>query len=360
MPESTPPTSTDFQLSAMIAQFQRDKAAVVDQRKEVGVLIKQTVAEIDRLAQRHRDIPSQIRQLEANPEAFPRAEIQRRYAEAREAQMRQFMMQGQLEQLRAREANLERVAELLDRILVVIDSLQASPSGGPRAELSGALSSASPQDKMAEAALQSIELAHHRISRQLQDSTAQAISDLILRAEVCLRLMDLDQTRARGEMADLKQAASSALKSTRQLFYDLEPPTLEESGLAAALTRYVESCRAAEKLRIGLQVVGDEKRLPPRVELGVFRVVQEALANAERHSDAGIAEISLRFEPDQLIATVADEGRGFDVGPALAEAAQKSHSGLADMQLRASLIGGSLEIISKAGEGCTVRLTVPC
>ncbi len=358
MPESDAHSAPIDQLSAMLEEFQREKAATLEQRKEIGVLVRQTVAEIDRLAQVNREIPAQIRQLEANLEAFPRAEIQRIHSAAREAQMRQFMMQSQLEQLRSREANLERVAELLDRILLVVDRLlvRRASAGASSSLLAVA---AGPDGRYAEAALQSIELAHQRISRQLQDRAAQALTDLILRAQVCQRLLEMDPEKTKEEMAGLKEAASVALRSIRQLFYDLLPPALEELGLVAALERYVETAHSSEKLRIDLQVAGQVRRLPQKTELAVFRILQEALTNAARHSGAGRAEIRLRFEPGQLIATVADEGRGFDVTQALIEADQKPQSGLSDMQLRAELIGGTLEIGSKSGAGCMISLAVP-
>lgn len=352
------------QLSAMIADFQREKAAIADQRKEISVLIKQAVTEIDRLTQRNRDLSSQMRQLQANIEAFSRAEIQQLYSASQEAQMRLFMMQSQLEQLRNRQANLEKPEQLLNSFLAVADSLlrsageSGSLEGAVEASVSTSARAAESEDS-AGAWLRSIELAQHRLSRQLQDGSSQVLSDLILRAEVCERLVEMDRQKAKEEIARLRQAVTAALKSNRQLTYELQPPALEELGVAAALRRYVEVSRPGEGLQMDLQIDGQERRLPQRIDLAIFRIVQEALANAAQHSGSSRVEVRLHFEPGQVVATVADEGHGFEVGQILAEAALKNHSGLGDMQLRARLVGGTLEIDSKPGSGCSIRLAVP-
>lgn len=346
-------------LASVIASFEREKEVLANQRRELAILIKQAVAEIDRLSQRNRDLSSQMRQLQANIDAFSRAEIQQLYAAHQEAQLRLFMMQSQLEQLRSRQSNLERTEQLLNSLLDVSSSLKERSDGTATvAGVDGAVRQPETGSDAARQPLSSIELAYHRISRELQDGPAQALSDLILRAEVSERLVQVDWQKAEEEIAALRQAATSALKSTRQLIHELQPPALEELGLAIALRRYVEVSRPSERLQIDLQIAGLERRLPPTVELAVFRIVQEALTNAADHSGATRAEVRLRFEAEQVIATVTDEGRGFDVGEALAEAALKDHSGLADMQLRASLIGGTLEISSKAGAGCMISLAV--
>lgn len=343
-------------LADEIQWLRRERGAAAEQRKEIGLLVKQTVAEIDRLAQVNRDVPSKMRQMEANLESIPRVEILRHCSSLHEGQMRQFMMQSQLEQLRNRQASLERVEGLLDRFLGVATHLASL-----MVEAAAGTSDRSvDRPELARAALQSAELARQRVSRHLQDVTTQVLSDLILRSEICERMMAIDQQQAREEMARLRKAASTALIATRQLVLDVHPPALEELGLADALRRYVESARLNDNLQIGLEVAGEERRLPPGTELAVFRIVQEALANAARHSGAARAEVRVLFEPGQLIATVVDEGQGFDPRRSMAQAELRSQSGLVDMRTRAGLVGATLEISSRPGGGCMVSVVVPC
>ncbi len=363
MPDSLSRTNGSSRIASMADDLRQKRAGLEEQRKELAMLIKQAASEIERVSQRARDATSQLRQVESNLEGYSHAEIKRAYSATQEAQMRQFMMQGQMEQLRNRQNSLDSEEELLRQVIDAADEIaeaaqERAESGSTAAPLSSAEQSAQARGT-AQAVFQSIELAQSRVSRQLQDETAQAISDLILRAEVCERLVDMDRQKAKTEIARLKSAASAALKSTRQLVQELRAPALDESGLTAALRRYVEPYRSGEKFHVDLQIAALDKSLPHTVEIAVFRIVQEAITNAVKHSSAGKAEVRVHSEHGQLTATIADEGSGFDIEAAMREAQSRDRSGLIDMQLRAELIGGVLEISSKPGLGCTVTLIIP-
>jgi two-component system sensor histidine kinase DegS len=363
MSNSLSDKSGSGRLGYAIEDIERRRADLEEQRKELAMLIKQTASEIDRVSQRAREAASQLRQVEANLDGFSHTDIKRAYSTAQEAQMRQFMMQNQLEQLRNRQNSLDSVDELLRKLMDAASELSEAAEEQPEAGSRPAPASAAEQLAQSHAAAQtvfrSIELAQHRVSRQLQDETAQTLSDLILRAEVCERLVEMDRQKAKTEVIRLKQAAAAALKSTRHLVQELRSPALDESGVATALRRYVETLRAKDKLQLDMQTTGVERRLPRPAEIAVFRIVQEALANAAKHSGATRVEIRVRYEREQLVVTVADDGSGFDVEGALRQARDRDESGLTDMQLRADLVEGLLEINSKPGSGCMVGLTVP-
>lgn len=105
-----------------------------------------------------------------------------------------------------------------------------------------------------------------------------------------------------------------------------------------------------------LEVTGAEARLPPDVELGAFRIAQEAVRNTIRHAGAREVRVAVGFEPDGLVLVVADDGRGFT--PESAELTS-GHLGLLGMTERASLLGGHLEVHSAPGKGTRVRATLP-
>ncbi len=344
------------QLSLAVDEFRREKAGTEDQRKEVSLLVKQAVAEAERATHRDREVSSQRHQMEADLEAFPRPEIRKRYSEVMESQMRLSTWRSQLEQLRSRQTSLEKTDDLLDKVLAVLEPMAKLWSSQASDLASMALPNQ--QEVVPGAALQAIELANHRLSRLLQDGPAQALSDLILRAEVCERLISMDPERAKQELAALRSVAAGALKSTRQYAYDLQPPGLEELGIVQGLERYIESSRVGEKLKVDLEVVGQEMPLSQAHAMALFRIVQEALANVAQHSGVDVAEVRIRFEPGQVVATVMDRGKGFEVLPTLARARLREHSGLVDMQRRAELIGGNVELSSKPVGGCMVSLII--
>lgn len=353
---------TRSQLSEVVVSLRQEIGAMAEQRKEISLLIKQTAGEIDHLTQLNRDQSSQMRQLQANIDAYPHAKIQQRYSVWQEAQMRLFMQQNQLEQLRNRQANLERSEQMAAGLLGVVDSLMGGVEAGTAAAIGSAAagegSGPGGQDQVS-GLIRAMELVYHRLSRELQDGSSQVLSDLILRAEICERLVDRDTDMAKEELSLLRQATSQALKSTRRLIQELEPPSLEELGVATALRRYLSAVLPGEGVSVQLEIGGKERRLPQSVEFGLFRILQEALSNAVQHSRAENIQLALQFEGERVTGRVSDDGAGFDPAAALRQAATGVRSGLTEMQLRADLIGASMQISSHPGEGCTVSITLP-
>jgi two-component system sensor histidine kinase DegS len=108
-----------------------------------------------------------------------------------------------------------------------------------------------------------------------------------------------------------------------------------------------------------VKVIGTERRLPEEVELVLFRIIQEALRNVWRHSQATQAEVVLEFSEKRLKITVSDNGKGFDLPRTIGDLARYGKLGLAGMQERAQLVGATLAVDSQPGKGSTVTIEVP-
>lgn len=354
-------TAGSSRAAALAADLRRRRSEIDDQRKEIGGLIKQTASEAEKAAIRAREAGGLIRQLESTTDGYSPADVKRAYTSAQEAQMRQFMMQSQLEQFRNRQTALDTTDEMLRQLIDAADELaEISDSPVPSVFETPALEpeGGTRTVETARIAMGSVEVALQRLSRELQDEIAQTLSDIVLRAEVCERLVEMDKQRAKGEITRLKQVTSTALKITRNYVHELRSPALEEIGLATALRRYVDALKSSDRIQAALQVSGVERDLPRAVEIVVFRIVQEALANSQRHAGVKNAEVRLRYEPAQLLVVVSDEGKGFDVAATMESARLKEQSGLADMELRAGIIGAALQVESKPGSGTTVTLLI--
>ena len=156
---------------------------------------------------------------------------------------------------------------------------------------------------------------------------------------------------------------------------ELRPAALDDLGLVAALEALARRAGAIDGLTIKTDIAMPDAvpRLAPELESAVYRITQEALTNAAKHSGAAHAEIALRLEADRLVAAVSDDGSGFAVAPARAGAARPVDGlqrdgelppglsggvGLAAMRERAELVGAELDIRSQPGEGTTVRVRV--
>jgi two-component system sensor histidine kinase UhpB len=200
------------------------------------------------------------------------------------------------------------------------------------------------------AALQAQEQERARVARDLHDEVNQSLTGLLLRLEA---VREAAPPELEAQLADTKALANQAMRELLSLARQLRPTALDDLGLAAAIAGQVEQLAHSE-IEATIAANGDFSDLGDDAQLVVYRVAQEALSNAARHSGAGRVEVRLRrLDGGGVELAVADDGRGF--------AFDESEGGLgiAGMRERALLIGGELTIESRPGRGTTVRLTVP-
>ena len=145
-----------------------------------------------------------------------------------------------------------------------------------------------------------------------------------------------------------------SFESVRRFARNLRPSVLDDLGLLPALEWLAGQAQTDTRL----EVSGPERRLAPAVELTVFRLVQEALANVDKHAGARSAAIRVAYAPDGVRVTVRDDGQGFTPDQAQARA-QAGHLGLIGLRERVALAGGELEVDSEPGRGTAVVFALP-
>jgi signal transduction histidine kinase len=196
-----------------------------------------------------------------------------------------------------------------------------------------------------------------RIARELHDETGQSLTALSLGIEAAtaqLRTGRHDHVEDRLE--NLAHVAGDAIDELERLVLDLRPAQLDRLGLVATLRWYVARVSSRSGLSATLTVRGEQQRLAAGIETTLFRLTQEALTNVIRHARATRADVVLSFESDVLRLEVTDDGVGFD---ASLVASAPASIGLIGMRERAQLIGATVAIRSRPGEGADVSVTVP-
>lgn len=198
-----------------------------------------------------------------------------------------------------------------------------------------------------------------RVARELHDDTAQSLAVL----SRSLEAMAVDshelplgfQERLRG----LRQQSDKALEGVRLFSQDLRPSILDDLGLFPALEWLADELKKQGGIDAGIKVLGKPVRFSPEAELILFRIAQEALTNAKKHSQATAVEITVELSDDRVTLAVADNGKGFDVPRQLDQLAAAGRLGIMGMQERARLLGGNLTICSELGHGTTVLVEIP-
>jgi signal transduction histidine kinase len=192
-----------------------------------------------------------------------------------------------------------------------------------------------------------------RLARELHDAVTQTLFSASLIAEVLPRLWDRDQTQVRPRLEELRRLCRGALAEMRTLLVELRPAALADMQLGDLLRQLAEATTSRGSVLVEVELDGEPPRLPPELNVGLYRLAQEALNNVSRHADARHAWVRLRSQADWLDLQVRDDGCGFNPDPALIP---PGHFGMRIMRERADALDLTLEVESQVGIGTTVRI----
>ncbi|MBA3531132.1 MAG: ATP-binding protein [Ardenticatenales bacterium] len=355
--------NTDFlvRLQEFIEDSESEHQRVQQELREIDLLIRQSTAEVERLSQRTSQMRTKVAAMETNLDDYARSEIKSIYNADRESQLRLAMIRNQVDQLQNKQRNMEKYVQELQRFL---DLTQHLPS---REELATQQSSLGEPRKSGAAGgfsmarvIEAQEDERFNLARLLHDGPAQSLSNLILNAEIVERLFDSDSSRARQELSNLKSFSNSTFQKVRDFIFELRPMMLDDLGLSPTLRRYVASFEERNGINVHYQLIGQEQRVIPAVEITLFRAVQELLSNAVRHAHATHLQVGLDMQSEKTILVVEDNGSGFDVNAALANRNREKQSvGLAALRERVETLGGDISFDSAVGRGTRVAISIP-
>jgi signal transduction histidine kinase/ligand-binding sensor domain-containing protein len=197
------------------------------------------------------------------------------------------------------------------------------------------------------------------IARELHDEMGPALTAVVINLQLLGNGAAATEEAGRRRIAETIELVDDIVERIRDLSLDLRPPLLDEMGLVAALTGYMETQSQRSGLEIDVRGELDASRLSREVAITAFRVAQEAVTNVIRHAGATRAVVHLRERGDWLEVSIEDDGRGFDVRKATVEAPTGEALGLLGMQERVQILGGEFEIVSAPGRSTRVSARLP-
>ena len=198
-----------------------------------------------------------------------------------------------------------------------------------------------------------------RIAWELHDETVQSLVAL------CQQIDDLASgvkrlpMEARARLEDLHEHANTIMQEVRRLSQDLRPATLDNLGLVPALEWLVSNMERHSGTSTRLEVIGSERRFSTEAELVLFRIVQEALKNVQKHAHASSAQVTLEFKEGWIGLTISDDGKGFVPPPDVNALPETGKLGLAGIHERAYSVGGTVSIKSEPDMGTSVIAELP-
>jgi signal transduction histidine kinase len=207
--------------------------------------------------------------------------------------------------------------------------------------------------------LRAQEIERKRISMELHDELGQALNVMKLRIRVVERGLQEEQGLMREECEELLEYIDEVIENVRRLSLDLSPSVLEDLGLTSALCWLVGNFTRIANMEIMSEIAEIDHLFPQNHWITIYRVMQEALTNSGKHSQAENVSVLIRSHEEKVIFSVEDDGKGFDLKQELSKNAAERGLGLATMSERVRMMGGVIDLWSQEGKGTRIVFSVP-
>jgi two-component system sensor histidine kinase DegS len=198
-----------------------------------------------------------------------------------------------------------------------------------------------------------------RIACEIHDGLVQSLAGVNFKLDLCQQLVRKDPKASLVTLKESKAQLKLAIQEARQVIFNLRPLHYDKMELIPALTNYLKSYETQARIKARFTVTGDEQILFPRTKIFLFRIIQEALSNVQKHAKASRVSIQLEINLEMLRVTISDNGIGFDMDAVLRDPDKWDHFGIRGIIERAKLVGGEGHIDSKQGRGTTITVEVP-
>lgn len=340
----------------------QDFEAISEELKEVKLQVARTISQGDQLDTQARFARKRLSEVSMHFKNYTEAEVRDAYEKAHKLQM-DLTLNRQLEkQLRDRRDDLERrllginetierAEHLVSQISVVMNYLMSDLR-----QMGEIIEDAKMKQDFGLKIIEAQEEERKRLSREIHDGPAQMLANVMMRSDLIERVYrERGPEEALGEIRSFKQMVRSSLYEVRRIIYDLRPMALDDLGLVPTLKKYLQTIEEYHKKTvISFKNFGQERRLPSKYEVALFRLIQESVQNALKHAEAKEIQVKLEICKEAITVTVKDDGKGFDKNQR-----RNDSFGLIGMKERVDLLEGQITIDSKKGAGTIVMIQIP-
>lgn len=198
-----------------------------------------------------------------------------------------------------------------------------------------------------------------RIACEIHDGLVQSLAGVNFKLDLCQELSKTNPKSCQTTLRETKSQLKMAIQEARQVIFNLRPVHFDKLDLIPALRNYLKSFETQYHVETEFAVSGDETTLFPKTKIFLFRIVQEALSNVQKHARADRVAVQVGIGKGALTATITDNGVGFDVEAIARDPEKWDHFGLRGILERARLVGGEARIESRKGRGTRVVIDVP-
>ncbi len=332
-------------------------------KKDVERIKQETIDiifKVDEFEKRERRSRLRLLEVSRNFGVYSEQDIKTAYDETKNIQVELAVARGQEQNLRRQRDDMEIRLRSIKDTVTKAESLTTQVGavlgylGDQMGGVALKIESMQQSQLFGSKIIKAQEEERRRVSREIHDGPAQTMANIVFRAEVCERLIDIDMVRAKKEFSELREQVRMCLKETRKIIFDLRPMTLDDLGLVPTVKRFLDTAKERSGIIPTVRLIGEERRLDSYVEVGLFRTIQEAVNNVEKHAQANNVNVVIEFRKEIMSVIIEDDGIGFDA----AENVGSESFGLVGMRERIKLLNGELVIKSQAGAGTKIMIKI--
>ncbi len=330
--------------------------------------VKSTIEEVEQLSILEKESRHRLMIVSKNFKFYSEQDIKKAYETTRDIQIKLALKREQEQQLIAQRTEIEmrmrRVKNTLERAECLVTHVTVAMNylTSSLVNISDTLEELQKKELLGMRIIMAQEEERQRVARDIHDGPAQSMSNIVLKCEICEKLLEVDKEKTKNQINELKQLVRGSLKEIRKIIFDLRPMSLDDLGLIPTLQRYISNFTHDTGIDVVLDLYSQDEKIEKVMEVAVFRIIQEALNNIQKHSNATRAFIQLKNRDGLLKGKVVDNGIGFDadeVQKVKKEDIRDGGFGIYGMRQRAELLKGKLTIESRKGKGTTVLLEIP-
>lgn len=344
----------------------RESKKLEEELQELKQQVKELIETVEMLEAELRESKKKLMLVNKNFTKYPEDELKKAYEKADNLRIELAVKREQEQFYIKRRNDLEVRIKDSYRIVQKADNLISQVGvalgclGGDLQEVSLQLEDMQQRQLMGLRIIKAQEDERQRVARDIHDGPAQSMSNVVLKAEICERLIDVDIVRAKEELKQLKRIVRENLQDVRKIIYNLRPMSLDDLGLVPTLQRFIMTFQEETGIAVSFKTRGSYEDIRPVISLTVFRIVQEAVSNINKHAKAQNVIINLDFLDSDMKLYIYDDGKGFDVGALKTNTSDmESGFGLYSMRERVELLDGKFEISSQPGKGTRLNIMIP-
>ncbi len=332
--------------------------------EEVRQQATHLVDEVDALTVEEKKARTRLAEVSKNFIKYSEQDIKKAYESAQEKQLKLANLRGSESLLRYKRDSMEQSLRRMEGMLNKAETLASQLSlitnylTGNLRDLSQKIDEMQQVQQLGISIIKAQEEERHRVARDIHDGPAQLMANIVMRAEFCLKLMDIDHNKVREELLALQNLVRQSLQDVRKIIFDLRPMVLDDLGLIPAVKRYAEDYQAQYNIPVEILIIGTSRRFSMTTEVALFRILQECLSNIRKHAKANRVMVKIEILPGKINLVIKDDGMGFIMDQSK-NSSKRDCFGLLGMRERTQILKGEIIINSAPGQGTMINISVP-